>query len=162
MRRIVTAALSTLTLLVLLFSYHTSTNSRGVPAVAGAAAAAGAAPSAPGAGRSSSATGAGAGTTTAPKAGTTAGTFTGQVVDTDWGPVQVKITVSGGRITAAQAVRYPDGNDRDARINGYALPILEQSVLQKQSAQIDTVSGATVTSDGYQQSLQSAIDQAHL
>ena len=47
-------------------------------------------------------------------------------------------------------------------INGYALPVLNQEVVDRQSAQIDTVSGATVTSDGYLQSLQSALDQAHL
>ena len=59
-------------------------------------------------------------------------------------------------------MQYPQGTDIDAQINGYALPILDQEVVQRQSASIDTVSGATVTSDGYLQSLQSAIDQAHL
>ncbi len=81
---------------------------------------------------------------------------------TRWGPMQVEITVSGGKITAAQAVQYPSGNGRDAEINSYALPVLNQEVVDRQSAQIDTVSGATVTSDGYLQSLQSALDQAHL
>jgi uncharacterized protein with FMN-binding domain len=70
--------------------------------------------------------------------------------------------VQGGKVTASQAVQYPQNNGRDARINGFALPILNQEVVQQQSASIDTVSGATVTSDGYLQSLQSAIDQAHL
>jgi uncharacterized protein with FMN-binding domain len=59
-------------------------------------------------------------------------------------------------------VQYPQGTNTDAQINGYALPLLDQEVVQKQSASIDTISGATVTSDGYLQSLQSAIDQAHL
>jgi uncharacterized protein with FMN-binding domain len=59
-------------------------------------------------------------------------------------------------------VQYPQGTSRDARINGSALPVLNQEAVQQQSASIDTVSGATVTSDGYLQSLQSAIDQAHL
>ncbi len=58
--------------------------------------------------------------------------------------------------------RCPSGNFRDQEINSYAVPILNQEVVQAQSAQIDAVSGATVTSDGYIQSLQSAIDQAHL
>ncbi|HEY3506568.1 MAG TPA: FMN-binding protein [Actinocatenispora sp.] len=57
---------------------------------------------------------------------------------------------------------YPNGNPRDAQINAYALPILAQEVVSAQSADIDTVSGATVTSDGYKQSLQAAIDAAHL
>ena len=57
---------------------------------------------------------------------------------------------------------YPQGNGRDAQINGYALPVLNKEVVQAQRATIDTVSGATVTSDGYLQSLQSAIDRAHL
>ena len=60
------------------------------------------------------------------------------------------------------AVVYPDGNARDAQINAYALPVLAQEVVAAQSAQIDHVSGATVTSDGYVASLQSAIDQANL
>ena len=59
-------------------------------------------------------------------------------------------------------MQYPQGASNDAQINGYALPILDREVVQKQSAGIDTVSGATVTSDGYLQSLQSAIDAAHL
>jgi uncharacterized protein with FMN-binding domain len=76
--------------------------------------------------------------------------------------VQVQITVTGGKVTDAQAVVYPNGNGRDVEINSYALPVLSQEAVQQQSAQIDTVSGATVTSDGYVQSLQSALDQAHL
>jgi uncharacterized protein with FMN-binding domain len=59
-------------------------------------------------------------------------------------------------------VQYPQNNNRDVMINNYALPILNQEAVQQQSASIDTISGATVTSDGYLQSLQSAIDQAHL
>ena len=57
---------------------------------------------------------------------------------------------------------YPTGNGRDQEINAYALPILTQETLQAQSANIDSVSGATVTSDGYLQSLQAALDAAHL
>jgi len=70
--------------------------------------------------------------------------------------------VQGGKITQSRAVQYPQNNDRDVMINNYALPILDQETVQKQAASIDTISGATVTSDGYLQSLQSAIDQAHL
>jgi uncharacterized protein with FMN-binding domain len=153
MRRIVFAILSTITILVLLFSYHTSTDSAtvaGSPVVQ--------LPASPGStSHSQSSDKSGSSTPTSSPA-----TYTGDVVDTRWGPVQVQITVQGGKITAADAVQYPQENDRDVQINGYALPILNQEVVQQQSASIDTVSGATVTSDGYLRSLQSAIDQAHL
>ncbi|MBC7638697.1 MAG: FMN-binding protein [Rhodoferax sp.] len=78
------------------------------------------------------------------------------------GPVQVALTVAGATITAADAVQVASGNQNDHEINAVAVPILDQEVVAAQSAQVDTVSGATVTSDGYLASLQSAIDQAHL
>jgi len=81
-------------------------------------------------------------------------------VNTRYGPVQVQITVAGGLITDVQAVDYPDGNGRDRQINARAIPILVSETLDAQSAEIDFVSGATYTSDGYQQSLQSALDEA--
>jgi uncharacterized protein with FMN-binding domain len=59
-------------------------------------------------------------------------------------------------------LQYPNGNGRDAEINSYALPILIKETTGQQSASIDMVSGATVTSGGYLQSLQSAIDQPNL
>ena len=83
-------------------------------------------------------------------------------MQTRWGPVQVQITVSGGQITEVTAVQYPSGNPRDQEINAYALPVLRESALSAQSADIDLVSGATVTSEGYVGSLQSALDQANL
>ena len=61
-----------------------------------------------------------------------------------------------------QVLQYPSGNGTDAQINGYALPVLIQETLDAQSANIDMVSGATVTSGGYTESLQSALDQAGL
>ena len=73
-----------------------------------------------------------------------------------------RITLAGGQITDVTAVQYPNGNGRDQEINAYALPVLAREALAAQSAQIDLVSGATVTSDGYVQSLQSAIDKANL
>jgi uncharacterized protein with FMN-binding domain len=76
--------------------------------------------------------------------------------------VQVRITVSGGKVTAVDVVEYPDSNGRDQEINARALPVLVQETLQAQSAKIDMVSGATYTSDGYLTSLQSALDQAGL
>ena len=86
-------------------------------------------------------------------------TVTGDAVNTRYGPVQVKVTFSGSTITAVETVQSPSGNGRDIEINDQALPILQQEALASQSANIDTVSGATYTSEGYIQSLQSAIDQ---
>ncbi|MER7246872.1 FMN-binding protein [Kribbella sp. NPDC000426] len=85
----------------------------------------------------------------------------GGVVDTQYGPVQVGITVRGGRITKAHTLQHPSGDGQTDQINGYAVPQLNQETMTAQSAQIDTVSGATFTSEGYRQSLQSALDAAH-
>ncbi|MER5206007.1 FMN-binding protein [Streptomyces sp. NPDC002825] len=93
--------------------------------------------------------------------GPVSGTYTGDSVATRYGPVQVRVTLSGGRITEAVAVRTPSENERDREIAGYAVPMLTSETLTAQSAQIDTVSGATYTSEGYIRSLQSALDRAH-
>jgi uncharacterized protein with FMN-binding domain len=79
-----------------------------------------------------------------------------------WGPVQVQLTVSDSTITKVAILQYPDGNGRDLEIANYSLPILINETLKSQSAHIDMVSGATYTSTGYVQSLQSALDRAHL
>ncbi|MEV5844449.1 FMN-binding protein [Streptomyces sp. NPDC051985] len=89
-------------------------------------------------------------------------TVTGDTVQTRWGPVQVKVTIKSGKITDVTAVQYPTENPRDQQINSYAVPQLRSEALAAQSADIDTVSGATYTSDGYKQSLQSALDSAGL
>ena len=109
-----------------------------------------------GSGGSSSSSGSSGSTTTGTR------TVTGDTVQTRWGPVQVKITVKNGKITDVTAVQYPSDNPRDQEINSNALPQLRSEALAAQSASIDTVSGATYTSDGYRQSLQSALDSAGL
>jgi uncharacterized protein with FMN-binding domain len=81
-------------------------------------------------------------------------------VQTKYGPVQVQITVTGSRITAATAVQYPDSAGRTAEISSTSIPKLNQETLAAQSANIDNVSGATYTSQGYISSLQSALDKA--
>jgi hypothetical protein len=86
----------------------------------------------------------------------------GAVAQTQWGPVQVQITVQGGKVVAATALQMPSGNHRDQQINAYAVPILNSEAVAASSAQIDSVSGATVTSGGYVESLQSALVAAHL
>ncbi|MBQ0983107.1 FMN-binding protein [Streptomyces sp. F63] len=89
-------------------------------------------------------------------------TVTGGTVRTEHGPVQVRITLTGSRITAATALQSPAGDPRSEQISATAIPRLNQETLAAQSADIDTVSGATYTSDGYRQSLQSALDRAGL
>jgi uncharacterized protein with FMN-binding domain len=87
------------------------------------------------------------------------GTFTGDAVQTDYGTVQVRITVSGGKITKAETVQAPKGGQSD-QITANAVPKLNQAAVAAGSADIDAVSGATYTSGGYKESLQSALDQA--
>ena len=133
MKRIVYWLLSTVTVVVLLFGYRTS--------LAGPLARQGktVASSPPPAAASGSTT-----------AGTASRTVTGPVVQTQWGPVQVQVKVNGGKLADVSVLQSPNGNPRD------------QESLDAQSANIDMVSGATVTSDGYLQSLQGALDKAGL
>ncbi|AEM85281.1 FMN-binding protein [Streptomyces violaceusniger] len=88
------------------------------------------------------------------------GSYTGDVSDTAYGPVQVAVTLSHGRITAVKALRTPSDRPRSQQIASYAVPRLTQEALNAQSAHIDAVSGATYTSEGYTRSLQSALDKA--
>jgi len=154
MRRIVIWLASTVTIVVLLFGYHTSTNKTSSPGILNDT-------STPttmsGKQSSSSANNRSSGSASSPAKITT---YTGSVAQTRWGPVQVKITVQAGKLTKVTIMQHPSGNSRDAVINSQALPILIDETVQAQSANIDMVSGATVTSEGYLQSLQAALDQA--
>jgi uncharacterized protein with FMN-binding domain len=76
--------------------------------------------------------------------------------------VQVRLTLDGSTITDVEVVQYPDGNGKDREINARALPVLVAETLDAQSADVDMVSGATVTSEGYLDSLQAALDSAGL
>jgi len=87
------------------------------------------------------------------------GTFTGSVVQTEYGPVQVRVTLTDGKITSASAVQAPSGGRSD-QISGDAIPKLNDAALAAGDADIDAVSGASYTSAGYKESLQSALDQA--
>ncbi|MDQ0862425.1 FMN-binding protein [Arthrobacter globiformis] len=90
------------------------------------------------------------------------GTYDGDVVQTRFGTVQVRITVKAGQITDVTALKLTDAEGRSAQISNYAAPILRSEVLQAQSADVQTVGGATVTSDAYLTSLQAALDAANL
>ncbi|MGI8753175.1 MAG: FMN-binding protein [Acidimicrobiales bacterium] len=104
------------------------------------------------------------GSTTAPA--TTATTVGGvrQIVgspeDNPYGTIQVRVTVSGGKVTDVSTLQSPNDRGRSVEIAREALPVLRQEVLKAQSAQIDVVSGASYDSQGYAQSVQSALDKA--
>jgi uncharacterized protein with FMN-binding domain len=180
-KKIVLWLMSTLTVLVLLFGYHTSTSSTSAAAVRGGNASlaapvqggtdssastdtfstsGGASPSAGSSSAAAPSSSAAASPTPAAGGATTSTKVTGTVASTRWGPVQVQLSVANRKITNVAVIQYPSGNGRDQEINSYALPQLIQETLKAQSANIDMVSGATVTSDGYLQSLQSALDRA--
>ena len=151
MRRVILAIVATAAALVLLLSFKTHTQS--APGTSPAAALGSPSPG----GTESGAASASAG---APGTGGGPGkTLTGKAWPTIYGPVQVKVTVTGGRVTAATAVAYPVNTPRDAQINSFAIPQLNKEAVAAGSAKIDTVSGATYTSGGYIGSLQSALDQ---
>ncbi len=160
MRRIATWFLSTVTVVVLMFGYHTSTNSTlsatSQPAFVGSSSTSGSTSS------TTKSNGGSTGNSNSNTNTTSSSTVTGDVAQTRWGPVQVELTVQAGSVTEVRVLQYPTGNSTDEQINSYALPVLIQETLDSQSANIDMVSGATVTSVGYQQSLQSALDQAGL
>ncbi|MFB4296227.1 FMN-binding protein [Actinomadura sp. NTSP31] len=150
MRRALITTGSTVAGIVLLLSVkpHHSTTAK---AAAAAPQATGTAAPAPSAAPSSSAT----------AGGKASGTYKGDVIDTRWGPVQVEITMAKGRLTAVKVLQVPTENPRDREINEFAVPQLTQEALAAGTARIDSVSGATYTSEGYIQSLQSALDAAH-
>lgn len=86
-------------------------------------------------------------------------TISGDVVSTRYGPVQVSVTFSNKEITAVKTLQTPSRDGRSRAIADRAVPTLHDEVIASQSAHIDTVSGATYTSEGYAQSAQSAIDR---
>jgi uncharacterized protein with FMN-binding domain len=100
----------------------------------------------------------GAGSTSATRAAYS-GQLTGSTVQTPFGNVQVQVTLQNGQITDVQTLQLPSGG-HSSQVSRYAAPQLRSEVLQAQSSQVDSISGATYTSQAYQQSLQSALDQA--
>lgn len=99
--------------------------------------------------------------TTAPAGGSGPRTVTGSVFTNRYGPVQVAVVVDGSQITDVKALQLPSDRARSRDISDQAAPLLHDEVIQAQSAQIDTIGGATYTSDSYARSLQSALDKAH-
>jgi uncharacterized protein with FMN-binding domain len=163
MRRVALALFSTITGLVILLDFKTHSPTATTSVAAGAAGTNDATGTA-GTSDSTSAASTPATGSTSSSAASSSGTktVTGDSVDTRWGPVQVQITVTNGKVTKANAVVYPTENPRDQQINAYAIPALNQEAVSAGSAKIDMISGATVTSTGYLGSLQSALDKAGL
>ncbi|MEK0154479.1 FMN-binding protein [Arthrobacter oryzae] len=113
----------------------------------------------------SGATGTGSGAAAEPTTGAAAkagGTYAGSVVQTRFGAVQVQITVKAGAITDVEALQLTDDDRKSIQISNRAAPLLKAEVLAAQSADVQTIGGATVTSDAYLSSLQAAIDAANL
>ncbi len=193
MKRISLWVLSTVSVVVLLFSYHTSTAgtlniasslvgslSAGTPT--SNTAAGGPPAGSPGrstgnasSGKSTSGNGTSGKSTsgngsssspgkssasTASQAPSVNGKFTGNTVYTRYGAVQLEITVSKSTITDVTMLQEPNTNSYDLQIDHYVVPILIRESISAQSAHIQMISGATYTSTGYVQSLQSAIDKA--
>ena len=106
---------------------------------------------------SSGSSGSSSASTTSSSSGTK--TALGDAMSTRYGPAQVRVTVAYGKIVKVEAVQLQNGDPKSAAISAYAEPILQQSVLSKQTAAVDTVSGATYTSVSYEGSLQSGLDK---
>jgi uncharacterized protein with FMN-binding domain len=146
MRRVIAALASTAAGLVMLLSFKTHSP-----------------PALPTASAATSTTTPGSSSSPSTDSSTSAATtVTGNVSDTRYGPVQVQITVKNGKITNVAAPQYPSSDPRDQQINAYAIPALNQEALQAGNANINMISGATYTSDGYIASLQSALSKAGL
>lgn len=160
MRRITLWLLATTSALVLLFSYHTSTEATSGSATSiiaqGSTGSGGAAP------ETDSGSSTDSGTDSGSQSSSAAQTVVGDAIMTKFGNVQVQITVENGRITASEVTQVPWSDRKDQQINGRAVPVLNAEAVDAQSADIDMVSGATYTSEAYIRSLQSAIDQANL
>jgi uncharacterized protein with FMN-binding domain len=127
------------------------TGSASAPGMAGSASS-GKHPAAKGAGASKGSVGGGA--------AKTARTVTGAVANTQFGPMQVEVTLSGKKIDSVKILQQTNDGPESQQIDSMSIPKLTSETLAAQSAKIDAVSGATYTSEGYMQSLQSALDKA--
>ncbi|TQF03142.1 FMN-binding protein [Kitasatospora acidiphila] len=158
MRRMIVTSAATAAGIVLLLSLkpHGSASAQALPVISSDTGS----PSAP-ASSAPSGSGTSAGSTSG-SGGTATRTITGSAVDTRYGPVQVRVTLAGSKLTKVDVLQYPSESNRDEEINSFALPQLNQEAIAAGNANIDSVSGATYTSDGYTRSLQSALDQAGL
>jgi uncharacterized protein with FMN-binding domain len=161
MKRAIAALFGTVAGLVMLLGFKTHTTVGPIPAAVAATGDTNGGGTAAGTGTPATTSGTSSAKNRSSPGGNS-GTYLGDTVNTQWGPVQVQITVTNGKVTSASAVQYPNGNSRDQQINAYAVPRLNREAVSAGSARIDMVSGATYTSTGYLQSLQSALNRAGL
>lgn len=158
MKRAALAIVSTVTGLVLLLSFKT--HALGTAAAAPPAAVASNSASGAGAANSSAGSATANRTSNNRTTGTASKSVTGNVVQTGYGPIQVRITVKNGKVTGADTPQYPTATAYDQQLNSYAIPMLNAEAVRAGSAHISQVSGATYTSAGYVASLQSALNKA--
>lgn len=97
---------------------------------------------------------------TAPKTGYKDGVYTGSNIETVYGPVQIKATIKGGLISDVAFIQYPNKGGHTAEVSNYSMPVLIKEAITIQGANVDTISGATQTVQGFQQSLGNALSQA--
>ncbi len=88
------------------------------------------------------------------------GTYTGSVADAYYGSVQVSVSIASGKITDVTFLQYPNSHQTSVIINQQAMPYLKQEAIQAQSSTVQVISGATFTSQAFQQSLGAALSQA--
>lgn len=150
MKRVIFSAAATIAGLVALLNFKTQPATTAASSSAASGTSAGSSPATTAAGSSAAPASASSGTAT----------VTGTAASTRYGPVQVKVTVSNGKVTSVQAIEYPTDRPRDVQINSYAIPLLDKEAVAANSAKIDSISGATYTSTGFKTSLQSALNQA--
>jgi uncharacterized protein with FMN-binding domain len=165
MRRAVLTLGGTIAGLAALLSFKTHSLAAPVAAPSASAAATGTSQMmTSGTGRSTAGSAVGPAASATPKASTSAAaatrTVTGTVANTTYGPMQVQVTLAGTKITKVTVLQRTDDGSESDQIDSTAIPMLTSETLAAQSAHIDAVSGASYTSSGYIQSLQSALDKA--
>ncbi|KRE71312.1 MULTISPECIES: FMN-binding protein [Micrococcaceae] len=142
---------------ILLAGWQTGTQAGGISTVASSTTASGTTGS-----TGTGSTGTGTSGSSGSSGTSASGTYKGTAVQTRFGPVQVQITVANGKITDITALQLTNTDGKSVQISNRAAPLLRSKVLAAQSADVQTVSGATITSDAYLTSVQAAIDAAHL
>jgi uncharacterized protein with FMN-binding domain len=142
---------------ILLAGWQTGTQAGGISTVASSTTATGTTGS-----TGTGSTGTGTSGSSGSSGTSASGTYKGTAVQTRFGPVQVQITVANGKITDITALQLTNTDGKSIQISNRAAPLLRSKVLAAQSADVQTVSGATITSDAYLTSVQAAIDAAHL
>lgn len=88
------------------------------------------------------------------------GTYDGDVVQTRYGPMQVEVVIKGGKIESATALQHPGGDRESEQINAQVIPMLNEAIVKYQTLNFGNVSRATISTNGYKESAQSALDQA--